>query len=67
MKKAIVFIDEYEALFPRRSAMTEYASVEVRSHQQILATFLEWSEGLRPKEYEPDDYQMSLRNTKASV
>lgn len=46
LDSAIVFIDEAEALFPRRSTMGSYASVAVKSHQQLLATFLQWSDGL---------------------
>ena len=43
MERALIFVDECEVVFPIRSVMSNYASVEVRSHQRMLASFLEWT------------------------
>ena len=46
-----VLIDEAEILLGRRSVMSNYASVAVKSHQQILEAFLKWTDGLQTREY----------------
>lgn len=53
LEGAAIFIDEAEILLGRRSVMSSYASVAVKSHQQMLETFLTWVDGLQTKTYEP--------------
>ena len=43
-----------ETLFPSRSKLAEYNSIEVRSHKAMLNHFLQWSQGLRTKQYTPE-------------
>jgi len=52
LEGAAIFIDEAETLLGRRSVMADYASVEVKSHQKMLETFLKWTDGLQTKTYE---------------
>ena len=54
LPKAIVFVDEAETLFPSRRKLAEYNSIEGRSHKTMLNHFLQWSQGLRTKEYPPE-------------
>ena len=46
LSNAIVFIDECESLFTRRSVLAEYGSVMAQSHKKLIANFIRWSEGL---------------------
>ena len=46
LSNAIVFIDEFESLFTRRSVLAEYGSVMAQSHKKLIANFIRWSEGL---------------------
>ena len=51
LEGAAIFIDEAENLLGRRSVMADYASVAVKSHQQMLETFLKWTDGIQTKTY----------------
>ena len=53
LEGAIIYVDECDTLFPRRAAMANYQSVEVRGHQKMIAEFLEWADGLETKRYQP--------------
>ncbi len=53
LEGAAIFIDEAETLVGRRSVMADSASVAVKSHQQMLETFLKWTDGLQTKTYAP--------------
>ena len=55
---AAIFIDEAESLLGRRSVMADYASVEDKSHQEMLETFLKWTDDLQTKTYECGQAQM---------
>ena len=45
------YLHKAETLLGRRSVMANYASVEVKSHQKMLETFLKWTDGLQTKKY----------------
>ena len=49
LKNDIVYIDECEILFPHREVMVGHANVDVRGHQQMIATFLDGADGLMTK------------------
>ena len=49
LKNDIVYIDECDILFPRREVMVGYANVDVRGHQQMIATFMDGGDGLMTK------------------
>ena len=40
LEGAIIYVDECDTLFPRRAAMANYQSVEVRGRQKMIADFL---------------------------
>lgn len=50
-----VFIDEAEQVFSSRRSMQDYHSVRVESKNDIVKSFLEWTEGLqsRPRDAKP--------------
>lgn len=50
LDNAMVFVDECEQYFPKRGVLAGYASVHVQLQKKILATFIEWADGLESRQ-----------------
>ena len=60
---AAILIDEAEVVLGRRSVMSEYASVAVKAHQQMLGSFLVFIDGLQTKKYPPSQAPLIILAT----
>jgi len=49
LSNAIVFFDECESVFMKRSVLAEYASVNALAHKKVINNFISWVEGLETK------------------
>ena len=56
-------VDEAEVVLGRRLVMSEYASVAVKAHQQMLGSFLVFIDGLQTKKYPPSQAPLIILAT----